>query len=297
MAVALLLGLGLHAAARADANVAALTRQLESPSDKTRLAAVLALAKLGDPAACKPLMTSLRDASPRVRAVAATALGRLEYAPALPALRALATDDRDSEVRKAASTATLKLASASRREDPRSPGAPAGPVDAEARRSAPALGRGLDHAAMLGEPHPDLYLLINSSADESPGTTDKATRQGHAEIIRRELLGQLRAERSVTTAVAEARRWALDARHIDLSVTKLELRRAAGGAAELVAELRIAISDDSGKMLSFLTGGAKVQVSAKFDARYLPALRREVLENAMRGMLNKLLAHLHDHST
>ena len=91
MAVALLLGLGLHAAARADANVAALTRQLESPSDKTRLAAVLALAKLGDPAACKPLMTSLRDASPRVRAVAATALGRLEYAPALPALRALAT--------------------------------------------------------------------------------------------------------------------------------------------------------------------------------------------------------------
>jgi len=292
MAAVLLVGLGLHAVARADGNIAALSRQLESSSDKTRLAAVLALAKLGEPAACKPLVTALRDASPRVRAVAATALGRLEYAPALPALRALATDDRDQDVRKAAGTATLKLASASRRQATRVAGAPAGTPDAEARRVTPAVGRGLDHAAAITEPHPDLYLLINSSADESPGDTDKATRQGHAEIIRRELLGQLRTEPSVTTAGSEARRWGLEARHIDLSVTKLELRRA--GVPELVAELRIAISDDNGKMLSFLTGGAKIQVSPKFDARYLPALRREALENAMRGMLNKLLAHLHD---
>jgi hypothetical protein len=42
-----------------------------------------------------------------------------------------------------------------------------------------------------------------------------------------------------------------------------------------------------------LSGGAKVQVPRKtFDARYLPKLRKEALENAMRGMFDKLLLHL-----
>ena len=68
-------------------------------------------------------------------------------------------------------------------------------------------------------------------------------------------------------------------------------------AAEIDAQLRLAISDDSGKMLSFLSGGAKVQVGNQtFDPRYLPALRREALENAMRGMFDKLLGHLRDHA-
>ena len=48
-------------------------------------------------------------------------------------------------------------------------------------------------------------------------------------------------------------------------------------------------------MLSFLSGGAKVQVPKRtFDAKYLPNLRKEALENAMRGMFDKLLAHLRD---
>jgi hypothetical protein len=94
----------------------------------------------------------------------------------------------------------------------------------------------------------------------------------------------------------EAQRWSLEARHIDLSVTRLDVVRA-GAAVEIHAQLRLAISDDSGKMLSFLSGGAKVQVGNQtFDARYLPALRREALENAMRGMFDKLLAHLHEHA-
>jgi hypothetical protein len=110
------------------------------------------------------------------------------------------------------------------------------------------------------------------------------------------LLEQLKTEASVTSAAGEARRWSLDARHIDLSVTKLAVARATG-TVEVDAQLRLAISDDNGKMLSFLSGGAKVQVpSLKFDPRYLPALRQEALENAMRGMFRKLLAHLHEHA-
>jgi hypothetical protein len=50
-------------------------------------------------------------------------------------------------------------------------------------------------------------------------------------------------------------------------------------------------------MLSFLSGGAKVQVPARtYNAKYLPNLRREALENAMRGMFGKLLNHLRDKS-
>jgi hypothetical protein len=108
------------------------------------------------------------------------------------------------------------------------------------------------------------------------------------------LVDQLKTEASVTSVAGDARRWGLDARHIDLSVTRLDVVKV-GGYIEIDAELRLAVSDDDGKMLSFLSGGAKVSVpSQKFDAKYLPSLRKEALENAMRGMFGKLLAHLRD---
>jgi len=280
------------APAHAEDRVTALTRQLASSSEKTRLSAVLALAKLGDPAAQKPLVTALGDRSVRVRGVAVTALGRLGCEAALPTLRVLAKDDADGDVRRAASTAVMKIAQAKHGTDDRAKPE----TDALARRAAPAPGRGTAHPAPGDQPHPELYLLVNSSADDSPGTADKRTRKAHAEIIKRVLLEKFKTEASVTSVAGDARRWGLDARHIDLSVTKLDVDRSSG-LVEVDAELRLAISDDSGKMLSFLSGGAKVQVPAqKFDARYLPELHKEALENAMRGMFDKLLAHLREHA-
>jgi hypothetical protein len=100
----------------------------------------------------------------------------------------------------------------------------------------------------------------------------------------------------VTMAAADAQKWGLDPRHLDLSVTKLDVSQA-GSFIEIEAQLRLAISDDNGKMLSFVSGGAKVQVPKRtFDAKYLPNLRKEALENAMRGMFDKLLAQLRDRS-
>jgi hypothetical protein len=278
--------------AHAEERVAVLAKMLSSRSDKTRLSAVLALAKLGNHEAQKPLITALRDRSHRVRVVAATALGSLGCEPALPALQALASDDADPDVRKAANNAAMKIALAQRR----------GPTDRAAKRDAEALARrapvsnGHGPQAPGDEPHPDLYVLINSSSDDSPGSTDKVMRKRHADIIKRVLTEKCRTEASVTSLASEAERWGLDARHIDLSVTRLDVVNT-GNAVEIDAQLRLAISDDRGRMLSFLTGGAKLQVpSAKFDARYLPAMRREVLENAMRGMFDKLLAHLRNGS-
>lgn len=264
------------APAHAEDRVAALTKMLASRSDKTRLAAVLALAKLGNRSVEQPLVTALGDRSIRVRGVAASALGRLGCQAALTKLRAMASDDSDAGVREAANNAVIKIAAAPRPVEPA----------VQARMAMPP------HPARADEPHPDLYLLVNASADDSPGTADKVTRKTHAEVIKRVLVAQLASEASVTSLAADAKRWGLAERHIDLAVTKLDVVKA-GGFTEVCAELRLAISDDHGKMLSFLSGGAKVQVpTAKFDMAYLPALRREALENAMRGMFRKLLAHL-----
>ena len=285
----ILLGAGVRIApVHAEERVAVLTRMLASPSEKTRLSAVLALAKLGDPTAQKSLITALADRSVRVRGVAVTALGRLGCEAALPTLRVIARDDTDGDVRKAATTAVMKIGQPRHGADERA--GPDAEADAQARRAAPSAGHA-GHAARTDEPHPDLYVLVNSSADDSPGGADARTRRARAEIIRRALLDKLRTEAQVTSLADDARRWGLPARHIDLSVIKLDVARAPG-TVEVNAELRLAISDDSGKMLSFLSGGAKVQVPAgKFDARYLPELHKEALENAMRGMFDKLLAH------
>jgi hypothetical protein len=272
----------------AEDRIAALGRMLGSSSEKVRLSAVLALAKLGEPRVDPPLIRALHDPSPRVRTVAAAALGQLDCSAALPTLRVLARSDADPDVRNAASAATMKLTSTGHADRAASAG-----EGSEARRPAPGGERPV-RAAFTTEPHPELYVLVNSSNDESPGSADAATRKLHAETIKRALLDRLRAEPSITSAAGEARRWSLAARHLDLSVTRLAATRA-GGVIEVGAELRIAISDDSGKILSLLSGGAKIEVpAASFDARTLPALRRDALDGAMRGMFDKLFAQLRE---
>jgi hypothetical protein len=268
--------------------VAELTQTLSSSSEKARLAAVVALGKLGDRRAMKPLVTALADPSSQIRAVAAAALGKLGHKAALPALKAAATDDPDEKVRTSAREAAITVAKTNQLPPPW-----AEPAGAQGRPGRPGFGK---QPRALG-PEPDVYVLVNSSADDSPGKADKPTRKAHADIVRQTLVAQCQSNPVVTTVASDARRLGLDPRHIDLSVVKLDVATV-GAMIEVDAHLRLAISDGTGKMLSFLSGGAKVQVPKhKFDARYLPNLRREALENAMRGMFDKLLAHLRDKRT
>src|SRR5213593_2698938 len=76
-----------------------LTKMLASSSEKTRMQATLSLARLDDKRTLKPLVTALHDPNSGVRAIAATALGRLKHKASLPALRETATDDTDDTVR------------------------------------------------------------------------------------------------------------------------------------------------------------------------------------------------------
>jgi hypothetical protein len=266
--------------------VAELTQTLSSSSEKARLAAVVALGNLGDRRAMKPLVTALADPSPQIRVVAAAALGKLGHKAALPSLKGAANDDPNAKVRTSARQAAIAVAKANQLPSPWAEPA----VAAAARPTRPGFGK---QPRALG-PEPDVYVLVNSSADDSPGKADKPTRKVHADIVRRTLVDQCKSNPVVTTVASDARRLGLDPRHIDLSVVKMDVSTV-GAMVEVDAHLRLAISDGTGKMLSFLSGGAKVQVPKhKFDARYLPNLRREALENAVRGMFDKLLAHLRD---
>jgi len=278
--------------ARAD-NVAELTKTLNSSSnDKVRMSAVAALARLGDRTALKPLVIALHDPNPQIRAIAASALGRLGHKAALPALTQSA-DDPDANVRAKSKEAAITVAKANHLPDPFPEQVAAAPSpQARLKGGRPGFG----HQAHAVENHPDLYVLINSSTDDSPGKADKKTRKTHADLLKQTLADSFRAQPMVTQIASEAQKWGLDPRHLDLSVTKMDVAQN-GTFIEIEAQLRLAISDDNGKMLSFLSGGAKVQVPKRtFDAKYLPNLRKEALENAMRGMFDKLLAHLRDRS-
>jgi hypothetical protein len=261
-----------------------LTQMLSSSSDKTRISAVVSLARLGDKRTLKPLVTALHDPNAQVRAIAATALGHLGHKAALPALRSAATDDTDDSVRQHARDAAIAVAKINHLASE----LPAQLVEA---KSAPH-GSGFGRSPHAVSDAPDLYVVIKSSSDDSPGKADKNVRKNHADFLRQTLLDSFRAAPQVTMIDTEAQRWGLDARHIDLSVVKLDLTQPPG-YVQVEAELRLAISDETGKMLSFLSGGAKVQVPrSKFNATFLPEMRKEALESAMRGMFDKLLAHL-----
>jgi hypothetical protein len=269
--------------ARAEERIAQLTTMLSSSSEKTRISAVLSLARLGDKRALKPLVTALHDPTAQVRSIAATALGKLGHKAALPALRSVATDDADATVRTRAREATVAVAKANHLPDE----LPALDPPAQARHGG--FGR-QPHAV---EDRADLYVMIKSSSDDSPGKADKTTRKIHGDVIRQSLVDSFKTSSTVTMIASDAKRWGLDPRLLDLSVVKLDVTQT-DGYVEVNAELRLAISDENGKMLSFVSGGAKVQIpQGKFNWKYLPSVRKEALENAMRGLFDKLLEHLH----
>ena len=265
---------------------------LSSSSEKTRMSAVLSLARLADKRALKPLVTALADPNPQVRAIAATALGRLGHKAALPALKAAATDDLDDTVRAKAREAAALVAKVNNiKDEPAGAGEPV--MQARAKKKTTGFGRS-PHAV---ENRPDLYVTIKGTNDDSPGKTDKATRKANADILKLVLADQLRTAPQVTMIANEGERWGLDPRMIDVSVVKLDVAQA-GSYMEVAAELRLAISDEKGKLISFLSGGAKVQIPlAKYKPRFLPNMRKEALEGAVKGMFDKLLVHLRQMAT
>lgn len=269
-----------------DGTVAELSSTLsKSSSEKSRLGAVIALARLGDRNTMKPLVAGLRDPSAKVRAAAAAALGRLAHKSSLPALRE-ACNDGDELVRKQATKAVGLVSQAH--------GIALEPTDAATSlaATAPPSKAGFGHQPRALATRPELYVLINTSTDDSSKKLDEKTRKSHGEIVRVAMAAALKTSPAISANAADLEKYGLTARNLDLSVVRLEAK-AVGNSMEIDAQLRLAISDKQGKMLAFVSGGAKVSVSKRtFEMKQLPDLRREALEGAVKGLFDKLLDHL-----
>lgn len=267
--------------ARADeeARIAELTATMdERHSERERIAAVTALARLGSKSTLRPLVAALSDKSAIVRGIAAAGLGKLGHRAALPALRNAASSDADELVRKRAQEAVTAVCTANGIE-------PAATTPA-------AKGAGFGNKPRAVAPRPEIYMVVKSARDDSPGAHDKKARAFHADVLRSTMTTQVAGDATLTSISTDARKFGLDLRNVDVSCVSLETRQS-GSYIEIEAQLRLAVSDDRGKMLSFLSGGAKVQVPRKtYDARYLPQLRKEALENAVRGLFVNLVDHL-----
>jgi hypothetical protein len=266
--------------ANEEARIAELTATMdERHSERERIAAVTALARLGSKPTLRPLVAALADKSAIVRGIAAAGLGKLGHRAALPALRNAAASDADALVRKRATEAVAAVCVANG-------------IEPAAATQAAAKGAGFGNKPRAVTPRPEIYMVVKSARDDSPGAHDKKARAAHADVMRSTMTTQVAGEGTLTSVAADARKFGLDLRNVDVSCVSLETRQS-GGYIEIEAQLRLAISDDRGKMLSFLSGGAKVQVPRKtYDARYLPQLRKEALENAVRGLFVNLVDHL-----
>jgi HEAT repeats len=308
---------GTARAERAD-NVRDLSRAVvHGKRVKTRTAAAVSLGRLRDPRSLKPLIRALRDPSRRVRAQAATALGRLGDPAALPALRR-AVRDSSRMVRDRVVLAIEEIRGARPVADGEVVAARTPAPDASANREAVRLPSYVaPQQAPAAPADSKIRVMLKSASDESAGQVARQVRATRASQLRSLMLDRLAQNREVTLVATyangsekpgeggsapnapntpnapNAAAPAADAPYaIDLTVKKLTLV-ARGANIEIACEIRVAISTAEGKMLSFLTGGAKVQVpKATFRDEFLPQHQREALEGAVRSVHRDLVAYL-----
>ncbi len=274
------------ASAHAD-KVSDLSRALVSGrTEKARISAAVSLGRLKDARALKPLIRALSDESNVVRALAATALGHLRDPAAVPALQRAARDG-DMTVRRRAQDAIALI---------RSQGSPAAQVAARTLAPMPARGTGnmANYAIAPREERsgPQVFVVLKSTQDKSTGDSTSKVRQLRATQMRSLMVDQLRRDQTVTLMSSVATEVGIDPYSMDVTIMKLQ-RFERGPFVEVECEIRVAISDRRGKMLSFLTGGAKVQVPrSTFRLQYETQLKREALENAVKSVHGDLVKYL-----
>ncbi len=250
--------------------------------EKARLAATANLGRIDDARVLRPLFRALRDDSATVRAVAAAALGELGYTAALPRLHQ-AEDDESDLVRERARDAIEKLevrASARRRA-----------AEILVRR-APSVGAMAD-ASHHGRSSalPRLYIVVQSVSDRSQGG-ESAEAQRRSRLVRTALERALAADPDITVEHDAASELGLSPHGLDVSIVDLE-RRQRGDHVEVSCELRVAVSDERGRMMSFVQGRARVEIPrSSFEPSDLPEHQREAMVSAAQSLREDVAAFL-----
>jgi hypothetical protein len=123
--------------------------------------------------------------------------------------------------------------------------------------------------------------ILVTSSDQSESGQSAEDRRANAQTVKGVLDAWVSSESLATD------------RQIDVGVVRLTVEPT-DAEISIVAELRIAISDADGKMVSVVSGTSTVIVSSRMARpTSLPLLRTDALVAATRAMLPKLRTHLH----
>lgn len=127
--------------------------------------------------------------------------------------------------------------------------------------------------AMLAAASPAMAQIVVASATDSSRSTS-IERARNAATLRRTL------DRLIGSQTCNA--------HVDATIVSLTVEPA-GALVVVSAQVRLAISDPNGRILSVLTGGAKVETDARgFRPRQLPRMRDDAMFAAVEGMASKV---------
>ena len=129
-------------------------------------------------------------------------------------------------------------------------------------------------------------LAVKTTSDVSKRAGQELPKRLRADI---EQLVDESPEVTLATATPRAgtTRYTLDASITDLSRTNQ------GPWVEVACNVKLAISTRDGRILSIVTGGAKVQTPKRaFKPSMEPGLQVEALDNAVRGAFENLLSFL-----
>lgn len=139
---------------------------------------------------------------------------------------------------------------------------------------------------------PKLYVVLDSVADLSARSAPTAERRERATSMRALLLEELQASPSITMAAEQARELHIPRFTVDASIDRVE-QRVRGNSIEIACELRVAVTDERGKMLFFLSNGAAVRVPlVGFRDEFAAPLQRDALEGAARELNQDLVSRL-----
>lgn len=263
--------------ARAD-RVEDLARTLDEDRDeKARIAAAVALGRIGDARAVPALIRALADKSAVVRGVAASALGHIGDPRAIPALERAVGDESDV-VKKRARDALAEI----REKQARVVGAAERDRDADhvTPKEPPRMDGGRAGAAA------SLYVVVKSTRNRAAGGKVLAKK------LKEYLIAELQGSPEVTLDATRATEHKLKQFVIDGEITQLK-RSTTGPWVELFCEVRITVSNGDGRMLSIVTGTATLQIpKGEYDAKLEGMLRLQALENAVRGAHQNLIGYM-----
>lgn len=253
---------------------------LHAKHHEERISAAVSLGRLEDRRAAKALIQALSDEHHSVRALAAVALGRLGDDSAVAPLRK-ATRDPDRVVRRRARNAIKAILA-------RQPAKPEQGYKVSAGKGDPGFGQ-----APRALERPEMLVSVRSATDTSGGSAkNKRRRDDAAARMKAVLVEELESAPGITMDERVARKLGLMHFSLDVSITRCD-RRVHKQDVEVGCEIRIAISDDRGRMLSHLTGSGRVQVPKRsFKESLVPRLEIEVVEGAVKGLKTNLLAQL-----